>query len=180
MQFKISAPLPPPAASSPPTGRTPSSPQLTNSLVLTGLPPVFFHALVLDALRDHFEAYGSLYAWAPIKSFSRVIMVYYKEEHAENAKLGSDGIIIERTSMRFALSCKFSCMQESDHSTLKSRSRSACFSRRSNTHLSIINFFQTLHLTLSPQTAGPGKEFPHFSSRFPACRVGTNRRGASE
>lgn len=74
---------------------------MTNSLVLTGLPVVFFHSLVLGVLRDHFEAYGTLHAWAPLKSFSRVMMVYYSEEAAERAKLGSDGITIERTPMRY-------------------------------------------------------------------------------
>ncbi|KAL5490648.1 hypothetical protein ACEPAI_5482 [Sanghuangporus weigelae] len=70
----------------------------TNSLVVAHLPPTFFHPSVLEALRSYFAVYGEIYAWAPIRSFARVILVYYSEDDAENAKLGSDGLRIEATS----------------------------------------------------------------------------------
>ena len=64
------------------------------------MPPSFFHPGVLDALRSYFATFGDIYAWAPIRSFARVILVYYDEDDAESAKLGSDGLKIDATSAR--------------------------------------------------------------------------------
>ncbi|KAH8114220.1 Calcipressin [Phellopilus nigrolimitatus] len=88
----ISPPPTPPLSNTPPVG------QRTNSLVVTGLTPAFFHPLVLDVLREHFAAYGEVYAWAPVRAFARVILVFYSDDDAESAKLGSDGLTIEATS----------------------------------------------------------------------------------
>ncbi|THH08697.1 hypothetical protein EW145_g2517 [Phellinidium pouzarii] len=90
--FSISVPPTPPLSDTPPPVTH------TNSLVVTGLSHAFFHPLVLDALRSHFSLYGEIYAWAPIRAFSRVILVYYNESDAENAKLSSDGLMIDATS----------------------------------------------------------------------------------
>ncbi|OCH88250.1 Calcipressin [Obba rivulosa] len=62
-----------------------STPQRTNSLIVK-IPPEFFHPAILDRLRDHFATYGTIYAWAPIKAFARVVLVYYLEDAAERAK----------------------------------------------------------------------------------------------
>ena len=71
----------------------------TNSLVVTGFSKeVFEQQPVLDALREHFTTYGPLYAWAPLKSFLRVIVVYYSESYAERAKLGSDGVSVDASN----------------------------------------------------------------------------------
>ena len=47
-----------------------------------------------------FEGFGEVYAWAPIRSFSRVLIVYYNEGDAESAKSGADGLHIDATSGR--------------------------------------------------------------------------------
>lgn len=77
----------------------------TNTLVVAQLPAPFFEPSVLLALRHHFESLGALHSWAPIRAFGRVIVVYYDEEAAENAKLGLDGITVDATasSLRFTL-----------------------------------------------------------------------------
>ncbi|KAG9050793.1 carbohydrate-binding module 1 protein [Tulasnella sp. UAMH 9824] len=66
----------------------------TNTLILTSLPTAFFHAEVLAALRAHFESYGSLHTWAPLKGFSRVVMVYYNVEEAGRAKFECDQMVL--------------------------------------------------------------------------------------
>lgn len=82
----------------PTTPRSTRAAQRTNSLVVTGLPLAFFHPVILDVLRTHFSSYGEIYAWAPIRAFARVILVYYAEDDAESAKLGSDGLSFDKTS----------------------------------------------------------------------------------
>ncbi|THH18004.1 hypothetical protein EW146_g2934 [Bondarzewia mesenterica] len=87
--------------SSSPTSQSPphsSTPQLTNTLVITSLPPPLFHPFVLEALRDHFATYGELHAWAPIRAFARIILVYREATDAEMAKTHCDGLVIEATS----------------------------------------------------------------------------------
>ena len=93
--LSVSIPSSPGSPTSPPslTMSSPPSPQRTNTLVITNLPPHFFEPLVQDALRSHFSLYGPLHTWAPLRGFARVIMVYYSEEDAEMAKESNDGII---------------------------------------------------------------------------------------
>lgn len=62
----------------------------TNTLLITGLPDVFFLPTVLDALKSNFEAFGELYAWVPLPSVRRVLFVYHNEDHAECAKRTAD------------------------------------------------------------------------------------------
>ena len=69
----------------------------TNTLVLTPLPTPFFHPRVMDALRDHFTSYGKIRAWAPLRTFSRVIIVYESEDSADEAKAHSDGLDLDAT-----------------------------------------------------------------------------------
>ncbi|KIO25575.1 hypothetical protein M407DRAFT_75498, partial [Tulasnella calospora MUT 4182] len=66
----------------------------TNTLILASLPTAFFHSEVLAALRAHFESYGSLHTWAPLKGFSRVVMVYYNVENAGKAKVECDEMVL--------------------------------------------------------------------------------------
>ncbi|KAI0689820.1 Calcipressin [Cytidiella melzeri] len=94
-------------ASHPPaSGRqSPSTPELTvsetpvsvrtNTLVITSLPPSFFQPLVLEALRIHFESYGDVHTWAPLKAFARIFLIYYDEEAAELAKEACDNVYVE-------------------------------------------------------------------------------------
>ncbi|KAM5542791.1 hypothetical protein V8D89_003752 [Ganoderma adspersum] len=93
--LSISIPGSPGSPTSPPslTMSSPSSPRRTNTLVMTRLPPHFFEPLIQDAFRSHFESYGPLYSWAPIKGFARVIMTYFSETDAEMAKESNDGLV---------------------------------------------------------------------------------------
>lgn len=92
-ELLVSVPSTPPLSHSTP-------PQRTNSLVVTGLPSVFFHPVVIQALREYFATFGEIYAWAPIRAFARVILVYHSESDAEKAKLSADGLTVEATSAR--------------------------------------------------------------------------------
>lgn len=69
----------------------------TNTLVLTQLPAPFFHPRVMDALHDHFASHGKIRAWAPLKTFSRVVVVYESEDSADEAKTFCDGLEIDAT-----------------------------------------------------------------------------------
>jgi hypothetical protein len=72
----------------------------TNTLVITSLPQSFFDPLVLDALRTHFESYGDVHTWAPLKAFARIFLIYYDEEAAELAKETCDNLYVEGTEGR--------------------------------------------------------------------------------
>jgi hypothetical protein len=69
----------------------------TNTLVLTQLPIPFFHPRVMDALHDHFASHGKIRAWAPLKTFARVVVVYESEDSADEAKTYCDGLEIDAT-----------------------------------------------------------------------------------
>jgi len=69
----------------------------TNTLVLTQLPKPFFHPRVMNALRNHFASHGKIRAWAPLRTFSRVVLVYESEDSADEAKAHSDGLPIDAT-----------------------------------------------------------------------------------
>lgn len=73
---------------------SPTSSSQTNTLVIASLPPSFFEPLVLNALRDHFESFGHLHSWAPLRSFARIILVYYSEHDAEIAKQSCDCLVV--------------------------------------------------------------------------------------
>lgn len=70
----------------------------TNTLVVTSLPPSFFEPVVLEALRAHFESYGDVHTWAPLKAFARVFLIYYDEEAAELAKEACDNLYVKETA----------------------------------------------------------------------------------
>ncbi|KAL9714678.1 hypothetical protein Ac2012v2_001337 [Leucoagaricus gongylophorus] len=72
----------------------------TNTLAVTPLPRSFFEPVILELLRTHFSSFGPINQWVSLPGFSRIIIVYEQEEHAENAKLCSDPIILSATKER--------------------------------------------------------------------------------
>ena len=72
--------------------RTSSEP--TNTLIITSLPPTFFHPSVLNPLRAHFESYGELYTWAPLRAFARIIVVFWEVADAERLRQDCDNLIV--------------------------------------------------------------------------------------
>lgn len=90
--------------------QSPSTPELTssetpsvvrtNTLVITSLPLSFFEPVVLEALRTHFESYGDVHTWAPLKAFARIFVIYYDEEAAELAKEICDNLRVGETEAR--------------------------------------------------------------------------------
>jgi len=83
----------PSRASSPETVRT-------NTIAVTSLPKAFFEPVILELLHTHFSSFGSINQWVPLPGFSRIIVVYEEEDHAENAKVRSDPIILSATKER--------------------------------------------------------------------------------
>jgi hypothetical protein len=51
----------------------------------------------MDALHNHFASHGKIRAWAPLKTFSRVVVVYESEDSADEAKSYCDGLEIDAT-----------------------------------------------------------------------------------
>jgi hypothetical protein len=88
--------LPSSTSSSPPT-----SPGITNTIIVANLPRELFHSLALEALRNHFSSYGVINQWAPIGAFGRIIIVYEDDDAAETAKLESDPVVVEPASDRY-------------------------------------------------------------------------------
>ncbi|KAG8217174.1 Calcipressin [Butyriboletus roseoflavus] len=73
----------------------PKKPEPTNTLLITQVPGDFFQTVILEALRDFFALYGEINQWVPLSCFSRIIVVYYNEDSAEQAKLNCDPLIIQ-------------------------------------------------------------------------------------
>ncbi|KAF8839871.1 Calcipressin [Paxillus ammoniavirescens] len=71
--------------------------QPTNTVIITQVPRNFFQPVILEALRDYFAVYGEINRWVPLSSFSRIIVVYYDEESAEQAKRSCDPLTIQPT-----------------------------------------------------------------------------------
>ncbi|GJJ11801.1 hypothetical protein Clacol_006039 [Clathrus columnatus] len=71
------------------TSSTPE--ERTNTLVVASLPIPFFHPAVLPILRGYFSRFGDLYAFAPVPSFKRIIIVFWEDDAAEKAKLSLNG-----------------------------------------------------------------------------------------
>lgn len=80
--------------------KTETEPTRTNTLVVASMPASFFEPVVLDALRSHFESYGEIHTWAPLKAFARALVIYYDEEAAELAKESCDSLFIDATDFR--------------------------------------------------------------------------------
>ena len=69
--------------------------EATNTLLITQVPRDFFQPMILEALRDFFSLYGEINQWAPLSCFSRIILVYYHEDSAEQAKRNCDPLTIQ-------------------------------------------------------------------------------------
>ncbi|KAF9453695.1 Calcipressin [Macrolepiota fuliginosa MF-IS2] len=72
----------------------------TNTLAVTSLPKSFFEPVILELLHTHFSSFGVINQWVTLPGFSRIIVVYEEEDHAETAKLRSDPIILSPTEQR--------------------------------------------------------------------------------
>jgi len=67
----------------------------TNTLIITRVPPSLLHTSVTPSLRNFFERFGSIEAWVPLTTFERVVVVYSREQDAEQAKQGMDYTLVE-------------------------------------------------------------------------------------
>jgi hypothetical protein len=82
-------PLPP---ISPPPSLLPDLPpeERTNTAALLLPHQALFAPPILDILRAHYESFGTIAHWAPIRAFGRVIIVWHEVEGCEWAKREGD------------------------------------------------------------------------------------------
>lgn len=66
----------------------------TNTLALLLPHPFLFSPPLQSLLRDHYETYGPIRAWAPIRAFGRVMVVYQTYEAAGRAKKEGDRLVL--------------------------------------------------------------------------------------
>ena len=87
----------PPLLPAPPATRSPAGgppPLETNTLALVLPHPFLFSPPLQSLLRDHYETYGEIRAWAPIRAFGRVMVVYTTFAAAERAKREGDRLVL--------------------------------------------------------------------------------------
>ncbi|SCV67071.1 BQ2448_5717 [Microbotryum intermedium] len=84
------------AARSPFAVVTPSLPKVvpTNTLILL-LPPRLFDADLLPMFEAHFNSYGRLVSWTPLRMLGRVLVVYEDVQHATLARREMNGFVWE-------------------------------------------------------------------------------------
>lgn len=74
------------------------SPSTTNTLVITGISHSFFqNPTLVSILERHFQLFGHVHSWAPLPSFGRIMIVYYNEEDAEQARQDFDSTAMRHT-----------------------------------------------------------------------------------
>lgn len=87
-------PTSPPALSASYASAGGPPPLETNTLALVLPHPFLFSPPLQSLLRDHYETYGEIRAWAPIRAFGRVMVVYQTFAAAERAKREGDRLVL--------------------------------------------------------------------------------------
>lgn len=72
----------------------------TNTLLVTNIPKHTFNASALSHLQAHFEQFGPLERFIPLKSFARCMIIYSATEDAVEAKGATDRTIVLSTEIR--------------------------------------------------------------------------------
>ncbi|CAJ0835672.1 12196_t:CDS:2 [Entrophospora sp. SA101] len=72
----------------------------TNTLIVTNLDPLVFLAGNFMKIKAKFEQYGSIYKLIPIKSFNRMLVIYFQTLDAKIAKIHSDKMIFMNNVIR--------------------------------------------------------------------------------
>ena len=94
----IHVPPPPPLVPDEPlssSGGPGVADERTNTLALLLPHTSLFSPPILELLRAHYEQYGPIAHWAPVKAFGRVIVVFAQEEDAERAKVEGDRLWLD-------------------------------------------------------------------------------------
>lgn len=58
----------------------------TNTLTITNLDPATFFPENLTSLKNRLEQYGAIYKFVPIKSFNRILTIFFQTSEAQVAK----------------------------------------------------------------------------------------------
>ena len=72
-------------------------------MLLTGLPPAFFHPTILQTLREKVEAIAPIHSWAPVTRFGRIIVVFYDEEDAEKIHYAFNGLEVPHPGQEWVI-----------------------------------------------------------------------------
>ncbi|CAG8498354.1 10715_t:CDS:2 [Ambispora leptoticha] len=72
----------------------------TNTLIVTNLDREAFRPDNLAKLKAQLEQYGSIYKFIPIKSFNRILAVYYNTVDANTAKAFADKMLFLSSNIR--------------------------------------------------------------------------------
>jgi hypothetical protein len=84
---------------------SPVQDELTNTLVLTGLPRDLFQLEYLSSLQKIFASFGEINQWVPLRSMVRIIIVFRYDEDAMRAKTGCEDLFRDAHSNRSVSSC---------------------------------------------------------------------------
>ena len=76
--------------SSPPSLLYDPTPEQTNTQALLLPHQALFASPILQILREHYESYGKIAHWAPVRAFGRVIIVWEEVDGADRAKRDGD------------------------------------------------------------------------------------------
>jgi hypothetical protein len=78
---------------------TPSPP--SNTLIITNLhDPSVFHPANLATIRNLLDSYAQIHSFAPLKSFSRIIVTFYNTEAATSIRQSLDGTMLMESRIR--------------------------------------------------------------------------------
>lgn len=95
-QPTIALPSPPPLIPDLPPPPAPSLPgSSTNTLALLLPHRSLFAPRILALLRSHYEQYGAIAHWAPVRALGRVIVVWEEVEGAQEAKREGDWVRLD-------------------------------------------------------------------------------------
>ncbi|CAH1766186.1 7894_t:CDS:2, partial [Entrophospora sp. SA101] len=73
---------------------------VTNTLIVTNLDRSAFLAENFMKIKAKFEQYGTIYKLIPIKSFNRMLVIYFQTLNAKTAKIHSDKMIFMNNVVR--------------------------------------------------------------------------------
>ncbi|KAG0145069.1 hypothetical protein CROQUDRAFT_716286 [Cronartium quercuum f. sp. fusiforme G11] len=78
-----------PRVQSRPLVQSKTSSVATNTLIITSLPPAFFHPAFQVSLRAHFASYGPLAAWISLAGLGRILAVYHASSNSEDGRVSA-------------------------------------------------------------------------------------------
>ena len=160
--------------------RTSSLHNVTNTLIVTKVPPSLLHSSVTPSLKEFFARHGNIEAWVPLSSFERVVVVYSTVEAAERAKEGMDWTLVEgfgstsSNTSRLVVTLRL-CIDVANLTLLR-------LQHPQSLQRPVYSARDTAKPAIATASASPREqqEFPHFTTRIPARWLGADSRGSTK